>query len=262
MGKKLKKIICMIMLTVVFSAASSVLCSAQEIKVPVILYHNIAQNTGEGYYDPYLNIPADLFESHIATLKEAGYNAITYEQYYDYVINDAPLPDKPIIITFDDGYSSNYMYAYPVLKKYNTKATIFVITDRRGLALSINPHFSWNQAREMQSSGIIDIQSHTHSHQMSTTLSDFDLFFELKTSKNMIENKMGKKCSVLAFPFGDAGEREIEAAKKAGYLVINKVGDAGVNRKSEGVDALKRITVRADWSAQRLLDIINENMDL
>ena len=78
----------------------------------------------------------------------------------------------------------------------------------------------------------------------------------------MIENKLGRKCSVLAFPFGDAGEREIEAAKKAGYLVVNKVGDWGANAKSDGVDALKRITVRADWSADRLLQIIEENMNL
>ena len=69
-----------------------------------------------------------------------------------------PLPDKPILITFDDGYASNYMYAYPILKKLGMQATIFVITDRRGKTLSVNPHFSWNQAREMQDSGVIDIQ--------------------------------------------------------------------------------------------------------
>ena len=262
MKKTTKRVLALMLVMVIMSTVTCVCVTAQELKVPVILYHNIAENTGEEYYDPYLNIPADLFEAHIRTLKEAGYNAITYEQYYNYVINDAPLPEKPIIITFDDGYSSNYIYAYPILKKYNTKATIFVITDRRGLALSKNPHFSWNQAREMADSGIIDIQSHTHSHQAATTLSDFDLVFELKTSKRMIENKLGRKCSVLAFPFGDAGEREIEAAKKAGYLVVNKVGDWGANAKSDGVDALKRITVRADWSADRLLQIIEENMNL
>lgn len=262
MNKIKKSIVALILITVVMSFMTSVCAVAQDVKVPIILYHNIAENTGKEYYDPYLNIPADLFEMHIRTLKEAGYNAITYEQYYNYVINDEPLPENPVIITFDDGYSSNYIYAYPILKKYNTKATIFVITDRRGMSLSKNPHFSWNQAREMADSGIIDIQSHTHSHQAATTLSDFDLVFELKTSKRMIENKLGRKCSVLAFPFGDAGEREIEAAKKAGYLVVNKVGDWGYNAKSDGLDALKRITVRADWSAPRLLEIIEENMNL
>ncbi len=262
MGKTKRSILALILAIIIMSFMTSVFAFAQDVKVPIILYHNIAENTGKEYYDPSLNIPADLFEMHIRTLKETGYNAITYEQYYNYVINDEPLPEKPIIITFDDGYSSNYIYAYPILKKYNTKATIFVITDRRGMSLSKNPHFSWNQAREMADSGIIDIQSHTYSHQAATSLSDFDLVFELKTSKKMIENKLGRKCSVLAFPFGDAGEREIEAAKKAGYLVVNKVGDRGVNAKSDGVDALKRITVHADWSAQRFLEVIDENMNL
>lgn len=110
------------------------------------------------------------------------------------------------------------------------------------MALSKNPHFSWNQAKEMQDSGVIDIQSHTHSHQVLTGLMDFDLYFELKTSKNLIENKLGKKCSVLSFPQGIADEREVQAAKDAGYLIANKVGDVGVNRKSEGLYELKRIT--------------------
>lgn len=258
MGKKL--FVFLVSALLFMCAFSAVLAHAEDIEVPVILYHNIADEVDGEYYDPFLNVSADLFYEHISALKNAGYNAITYEQYYNYVQNGADLPYKPILITFDDGYSSNYMYAYPILKRLNVKATIFVITDRRGMALSKNPHFSWNQAREMQDSGIIDIQSHTHSHQIATNLSDFDLMFELKTSKNLIENKLGKKCSVLAFPFGAASEREIVAAKKAGYLVINKVGDKGVNRKSEGTDALKRITVRADWTGKRLLEVLDENM--
>lgn len=258
----IKKAIIFITAAVFMCIVTAVSASAQtgDVEVPVVLYHNIADEFTDDYYDPFLNVSPDLFYEHISALKNAGYNAITYDMYYDHVHNGASLPYKPILITFDDGYSSNYMYAYPILKELNVKATIFVITDRRGMALSRNPHFSWNQAREMQDSGIIDIQSHTHSHQVATALTDFDLAFELKTSKNLIENKLGKKCSVIAFPFGAAGEREIAAAKKAGYLVINKVGDKGVNRRSEGTDALKRITVRADWTGKKLLEVLDENM--
>lgn len=233
---------------------------ADEVKIPVLLYHNIADNIPGEEYNPLLNIPADLFEVHMQTLLDAGYTPITYGEYYDYVVNDVPLPDKPILITFDDGYWSNYKYAFPILKKLDMKATIFVITDRRGMALSKNPHFSWNQAKEMQDSGVIDIQSHTHSHQVLTGLMDFDLYFELKTSKNLIENKLGKKCSVLSFPQGIADEREVQAAKDAGYLIANKVGDVGVNRKSEGLYELKRITARADYTGEKLLSVLEENM--
>lgn len=239
---------------------TGMLAFAAEEAVPVILYHNIAWEVPGEDYAPTLNISPELFEEHMRALKDAGYTAISYDAYYNYVTKGEPLPYKPIIISFDDGYSSNYMYAYPILKRLSMKATIFVITDRRGMALSKNPHFSWNQAREMQDSGIIDIQSHTHSHQTATSLTDEQLIYELETSKELIESKMSKKCSVIAFPYGAADEREINAAIECGYLVINKVGDVGVNRRSEGVHALKRLTARADWTGRKLLSVIEENM--
>lgn len=260
MRKVIKKIICLIVALSISAAIGAAAYAQEEEGVAVLLYHNIADEVDGEEYNALLNVSADLFEQHMRALKNAGYTPITFDMYYDYVTNDAPLPYKPILISFDDGYSSNYMYAYPILKMLSMKATIFIITDRRGMALSKNPHFSWNQAREMLDSGIIDIQSHTHSHQVATSLSDEELDYELKVSKRLIENKLGKKCSVIAFPFGAAEKREIEAAKKAGYLVINKVGDVGVNRKSEGIEAMKRLTVRADWTGRKLLEVIEENM--
>ena len=142
------------------------------------------------------------------------------------------------------------------------QATIFVITDRRGKALSTNPHFSWNQAKEMVDSGIIDIQSHTHSHQISTTLSDLELTYELMVSKRLVEQNIGKKCNVIAFPYGIAGERELNAAKLAGYKIINLVGEKGSNRKGDDLARLKRITIYGTWTAQDVLEKINKNLFL
>lgn len=258
MGKKVMS--ALLAAVLLLSAFGAVAAFAEEVKVPIILYHNIADVVPGEEYNALLNIPPDLFEVHMKALLQAGYTPITYGEYYEYVEHGAALPDKPILITFDDGYWSNYKYAYPVLKELGMKATIFVITDRRGKTLSKNPHFSWNQAKEMQDSGVIDIQSHTHSHEILTGLLDFDVYFELKTSKNLIEQKLGKKCSVLSFPQGIAGQREIQTAKYAGYLVLNKVGDQGVNRKEEGLDELKRISVRADYTGEKLVQVLQENM--
>ncbi len=237
--------------------------SAQsEVSVPILLYHNIADYIPGVPYDASLNTPAFTFERHMNAVLNAGYTPITYEMYYRYETEGVPLPPKPIMITFDDGYLSNYLYAYPILKKLNIKATIFVITDRRGKALSANPHFSWNQAKEMIDSGIIDIQSHTHSHQVSTTLSDEELVYELTVSKRLVELNTGKKCNVLAFPNGIASERELEAAKQAGYKIINLVGDHGSNRKGDDLAKLKRITVFGNWTAQGLLQHIETHLNL
>ncbi len=237
--------------------------AAQEgVAVPILLYHNVINYIPEGAYDASLNIPASVFEKHMQAILDAGYTPITYEMYYRFETEGVPLPDKPIMITFDDGYLSNYLYAYPILKKLGIKATIFVITDRRGKALSINPHFSWNQAKEMVDSGIIDIQSHTHSHQVSTTLSDAELVYELTVSKRLVERYTGKKCNVLAFPNGIAEAREIEAAKQAGYKIINLVGEYGSNRKGDDLAKMKRITIFGTWTSNDLLVKVNKHLHL
>ena len=255
-----------IIITLLFSLIMSFVAfpiSAQVTAgIPILLYHNIADYIPGEAYDASLNTPAFTFERHMTSILNAGYTPITYEMYYRYQTEGMPLPEKPIMITFDDGYLSNYLYAYPILKKLNIKATIFVITDRRGKALSANPHFSWNQAKEMVDSGIIDIQSHTHSHQVSTTLSDEELAYEMSVSKRLVELYTGRKCNVLAFPNGIAEERELEAAKRAGYRIINLVGDFGSNRQGDDLSRLKRITVFGTWTTQDLLQRIENHLYL
>lgn len=256
-------LVCALLLTVVLSFSASAFPADGKVRVPVILYHNIlAPGESTAGLDPMLNTPAELFASHMRTLKAAGYETITYEQYYNYATQGLPLPERPIIISLDDGYVSNYNYAYPVLKELDMKATIFIIADRRGKALSRNPHFSWNQAREMADSGLIEIGSHTYSHQVLTSLDAFHLEFELRTSKNMIERYLGRKCSVMSYPEGAYDERVMAAAEAAGYKIANKVGDVGVNRPEEGLYAMKRLTVSGNWTGQRLLQMIDSNMEL
>ncbi len=256
MRRKFSVLLCI--LFIMYCTLFPMQIGAQSRIIPILMYHNVDNYNPDAPYDMTVNIPASTFELHMHALLNAGYTPITYEMYYAHETQGAALPEKPILITFDDGYLSNYLYAYPILKKLNIKATMFVITDRRGKALSINPHFSWNQAREMVDSGIIDIYSHTHSHQVSTTLSDERLAYELSVSKRLIEQHTGKKCNVLAFPNGIAGEREIAAAKHAGYKIVNLVGNYGVNRTGDDLTRLKRINVDAHWTTYNLL----QNLEL
>ena len=132
--------------------------------VPVLLYHHLTE-TGN---DSTLLTP-ELFEAQIAALSEAGYTAVCLDELEAYVRQGKALPEKPILITFDDGYLSNYTLAFPILQKYNMKATIFVIGSTFGdtahykdTDYPITPHFNAQQAREMVASGLISIQSHTY----------------------------------------------------------------------------------------------------
>ena len=95
-------------------------------------------------------------------IKDRGYEPISFEQLIEYHENRRELPEKPIIITFDDGYLSNYELAYPILKEFNFKAAIFVIGVSFGNKDLAYPHFGWAEAREMKASGLVSIESHTY----------------------------------------------------------------------------------------------------
>ena len=133
-------------------------------QVPVLMYHHISEEGNDS-----TELSPEAFEAQIAALAEAGYTAVFPEDLAAYVREGKELPEKPIVITFDDGYLSNYEYAYPILKKYGMVATIFVIGSTVGdtehykdTDYPITPHFSCEQAKEMVDSGVISIQSHTY----------------------------------------------------------------------------------------------------
>lgn len=234
----------------------------EETYVPILMYHNINDQ-----YDPAnasVEMSEEDFREQMETLKEAGYTTITFEEYLDYENGLAELPDKPIMINFDDGYLNNYTRAYPILKELGMKATIFVITGRMGMSGGVTyPHFTWEQAKIMEDSGVIDIESHTNFHNNLKDVSLETAIQELRKSKYLIQKNLGKDATVLAYPYGDFTEEVKQAAKDAGYLAAVKVklGNPGVNRKGQDVYELKRLTVYGGMTGEQLLELIQENKD-
>ncbi len=199
-------------------------CMAEDsVRVPVLMYHSISESVTDNPYD----VSKDLFDSHLKTLTENGYTPVFLSQLADYVEKGTPLPQKPICITFDDGYTDNYTIAFPLLKKYNAKATIFVIgvsvgkNTYKDTTFRMSPHFNYNEAREMVKSGLVDIQSHTFDmHQWAPyeggiarenilrlngeTIMDYVLKLrqDIEKSRAKIEGELGKKLYAVAYPSG------------------------------------------------------------
>ena len=117
-----------------------------DVKIPVLLYHNFVTTVPESDPDNfnYINTPQS-FEENIKTLLENDYKVISIKELNDANIRKSKLPSKPIIITFDDGYYSNYEYIYPILKKYNIKASIFIVTDKIGKEIDGIKYLGWNE---------------------------------------------------------------------------------------------------------------------
>lgn len=137
--------------------------AAYTADVPVLMYHHFSQEaSGEV-------VRAETFAAHLEALKEAGYTAVSIQEMIDFVYNGGSLPEKPVCITMDDGYLSNYEIAMPILEQYGMKATVFAIGSSVGhrefykdTQHRLTPHFGYDEAREMLASGVLDVQSHTY----------------------------------------------------------------------------------------------------
>lgn len=136
------------------------------IRVPIIMYHGILKD--ESRQSTYVISP-QLFESDLKYLKENGYTSIVVQDLINYVDNGVPLPEKSVMLTFDDGYYNNYIYAYPLAQKYGMKfvlSPIGSVTDKyseSGERHEIYTHVTWSNIKEMIHSGMVEIQNHSYS---------------------------------------------------------------------------------------------------
>lgn len=243
----------------------------KNVKVPILLYHHITDEAFSGGNEISLISPYD-FRLHMTAIK-VHFTPISLRHYYDYVKctdGSVSIPDNPIIVTFDDGYLSNYEIAFPILKELNIPATIFVVTDTVGEMAGggvVNySHFTWEQAKEMEDSGLIEIHSHTASHAALAELDYSTLITELRKSKYVIEKNLAKECDMIAFPYGSYNDTVKAAAKSAGYnlqaLVDDKASeeDFQINLVTEGVESLTRMTIAGTMGNVNVIETIRRAM--
>ena len=206
--------------------------------VPVLMWHNLAQESSGD-----MTISVDTFRAQIEALHEAGFKTVSLQQLYDYVHFGTELPEKPIVLTFDDGYFSNYEYAFPILQEYDMQATIFAIGVSVGKDTykdtdhAMTPHFGADEAREMVDSGLISVQSHTFdmhqwppfedgNAQVRETLLPFDgeadadyeaaVEADFAESRELLESITGQPVNALAFPEGAYVTLTQDALRSAG----------------------------------------------
>lgn len=184
-------------------------------KIPVLMYHSINYEKNN-----ILRVPKEKFAAQMKWLYDNGYSTLSLDEVYDAVANDKEVPEKSVVLTFDDGYKDNYENAFPVLKKYNFKATVFMITDEIGD--SKNGYLTAEQIKEMDSYGI-RVESHTLDHPDLDSLSYEKQYKELAESKATLEKLLGRTVNFIAYPSGRYDSNTIKAAKKAGYKMCFKM---------------------------------------
>jgi peptidoglycan/xylan/chitin deacetylase (PgdA/CDA1 family) len=176
-----------------------------EKKVPILVYHSIAEYNGHGSKELY--VTPENFEKQMAFLRDHGYTLLTFERW-----QEVDHVTKPIFITFDDGYKNN-LNAYAIFQKLKTRhfkpmGTIFVISDFIGRFNRL----SNSNLKMMADSGLFSVQSHTVTHPDLTKTENVD--YELKNSKDKVEKITGKPVIVLSYPYGNTNDKVISEAKK------------------------------------------------
>ncbi len=193
-----------------------------ELKIPILMYHALTKNEEEASSTV---ITVDSFREQMEALSEAGYTSIFFGDLLGYVKEGTRLPEKPILITFDDGYLSNLTLAYPILDEYGHKATVAIVGITAGCytykdtGVPIYPHFSLEAAKMAYGSGIFDFQSHTYDmHQndldedprkgmlQKENESEEDYIKAIRKdfflSKSLLESEIGGRCFVIVYPHG------------------------------------------------------------
>lgn len=188
------------------------------INIPILVYHN---------FNPVkpgsMNLTPQRFEAQIKWLKDNGFTVIPLAEAVEYLQGKrSSLPAKSVVITSDDGWQSQYTYFYPIVKKYNIPVTLFIYPQTISTGKNA---MTWEELKELQKTGLFDIQGHTYSHpnfkqtkkQLSASAYEKFVKHELADSKKILEDKMGTKVSYLAWPFGIYNDYLEQQAKDAGY---------------------------------------------
>ena len=189
-------------------------------------------------------------------LRDHGYHPITMQELYDYVTKGAPLPEKPVCITFDDGYLDSYTIVYPLMKEYGFPWTLFLITDDVGKPYN---RMTWDQLKEMANSHAVTIASHTLSHpKLHNLATRAEKEKEIVEANKALKYQLGIDNVWLAYPYGDYDDEVIDICKKAGIKMAVTTDAGRVHVGSFPYD-LKRAYIGNDISIARFSERLNKD---
>ncbi|GGT41284.1 polysaccharide deacetylase family protein [Streptomyces purpureus] len=212
--------------------------------VPILMYHAVGPHPAKAAYG--LSVSPEAFAGQMEVLGERGFTPLTTAELAAAWRSGGPLPRRPVLITFDDGYEGVHRYALPVLAKHGFAATLFVSTGwLRGAyeeGGALDTMLDWEQVRELAAAGT-EIGGHTHTHPQMDQLDDARLAFESVRCRDVIEAETGRAPVSFAYPYGYSSRRVRRAVRAAGFAQALAVGNA-LARRRQGPYALERVTVR------------------
>ena len=221
-----KKVILSVLLVLILAIVSFVIYEVatvnntyyigeKNLQIPVFVYHDIVEDESQIEYD-YMQTTAKQFEKQITGLMKLGYKPISYEDLVAYKNGEKAIPKGSLLITFDDGYTGVYKYAFEIAKKYNIPMTSFEITDTVG----IPGYYTWDEAREMKESGLMSIYLHGYTHTQYDKETPERLLSDTNKAQEDLENNLEDNniLKVFTYPYGLYTNAERDTLWQAGYV--------------------------------------------
>ena len=244
-----------LLVTLLTVGISIVIATSEDyIEVPIIMYHSILKDSSRS--NKYTVTPAVL-EEDLKYIKDKGYTTVTIADLISYVYDDSPLPEKPIVLTFDDGHYNNYGYLFPLLEKYDMKAVISIVgsyTDKFTETDEANLNYSylrWKDIKELMDTGRIKFQNHTYTSHSNTgkrigtkkIKGETDEHYKsilkddiLKLQQEFEENtNYTPKC--FTYPFGGISNASLDIIKELGFKASLSC-EQGINKLTKNPNSL------------------------
>lgn len=262
MNKKLL-IPAVIVILAIIIAGISIIQINKSYDIPVLMYHNLCELESDVNSQ---TVTADKFESDLNWLKENGYQTVLPRELLEHM-GDKEFLKKKVIITFDDGYLSNYELAYPLLLKYDMKAEIAVITAVIDTAGDIFPNFcNWDMVKEMSDSGLVEIGSHTnflhnpknggmaYENEENGILraSPEEVKEDIALSSEKIEKRTGIKPTCFTYPYGKTSKATNRIVDD--IFPVSFTTDTDFANIKNGITRLSRLRIQQNTDLRKILD--------
>lgn len=231
-------------------------------KIPILMYHSISNHATPKFKQ--FTVSPQLFAEHMAYLHQHRYTPMTVTEFVAAQSQiGAKLPERPVILTFDDGFADFYAEALPVLRRYGFAATLYVATGFiNGTSRWLHhegeanrPMLTWDQLSEISASGI-ECGGHSHSHSQLDTLSPAEASREIVQSKRLLEDHLGQNVLSFAYPFGYHTARISRQVQESGYTSACAVKHA-MSSAMTNPFALARLMVKSDTNVDALAALLD-----
>jgi peptidoglycan/xylan/chitin deacetylase (PgdA/CDA1 family) len=227
--------------------------AASPHRVPVLMYHEIADATATS--SP-LAVAPDVFADQLAYLHDAGFHTLTAGELAAFLTDGVgQLPERPVVLTFDDGYGDFYTEALPLMKQRGYTGTLFQTTGWVGKEGEAKRMLNWRELAELNDAGV-EIGAHTVRHPQLDQLPEKELRDELYISKSVLEDKLGFAVPGLAYPFGYSNRKVRAVARELGYTYAYAVDNALTTSAAQKF-TFPRLTVRRTTTMEQFRRMVN-----